>query len=124
MLSFVGAHPFPDVFFPFTDYAGVLLIVSIYIGLLLKKWFTNHIIALAQNADQQPSHAKHLKHLPCYFFLLLFLYFSIGLFLTLYSLSTRYDFDYSASKYMISFIGVIPGGLITALPIFSFCPIP
>jgi len=120
MLSFVGVFPFPEVFYPFTDYGAIVLLFATVFALIINKKFVNNITQLAKSPDSLEHHQYHLKKLPFYYFGILFFYFAVGLFSTLYSLSTLYGFNYPASKYFISFLGVIPGGLITALPIFFY----
>lgn len=120
MLSFVGVFPFPEVFYPFTDYAAIVMLFSIIIGTRITKIFIRHTLQMANSVEIAEKYRKHLKKLPLYYFSVLFLYFMIGLFATLYSLSTLHGHDYPVSKYLISFLGVIPGGLITALPIFFY----
>ncbi|MGD8484029.1 MAG: hypothetical protein PVF81_04120, partial [Thioalkalispiraceae bacterium] len=120
MLSFVGVFPFPEVFYVFADYGTLLLLTSFLVGSRITKRFIRHVILMANNGEIAKKYQKHLKRLPIYYFGILFLYFAIGLLTTLYSLSTLHAHDYPASKYLISFLGVIPGGLITALPIFFY----
>lgn len=120
MLSFVGVFPFPEVLYPFTDYAAIVVIFGIFFGLKITKSYTNDIIHLKNNPELQEKYQLKLKRLPLYYFSLLFIYFCFGLVSTLYSLSTLYGYNYPLNKYFISFFGVIPGALITALPIFFF----
>ena len=120
MLSFVGVFPFPEVFYPFTDYGALVLIISTLIALIIKRQFVNSILRLGNSPKTSKLYTKHLKRLPIYYFGILFLYFAVGLVSTLYSLSTLYGFNYPGEKYIVSFLGVIPGGLITALPIFFY----
>lgn len=120
MLSFVGVFPFPDVLYPFTDYAAIVVIISTVVAFMIENKFVQNIIRLANAPGTLEKYQYHLKKLPWYYFGVLFIYFAVGLVSTLYSLSTLYGFDYSANKYLISFMGVIPGGLITALPIFFY----
>lgn len=120
MLSFVGVFPFPEVFYPFTDYALIVVIIATIIGIKLTQYFIQCINQLANKVKQAGANNIHLKRLPLYYFSILFSYFAIGLVSTLYSLSTLHGFDYQLQKYIVSFLGVIPGGLITALPIFFY----
>ena len=120
LLSFVGVFPFPEVLYPFTDYGGAVLIISIFIGIRIRKKFISDIINLSALSGHEPKEHIHLKRLAIYYFGILFLYFAVGMCCTLYSLSTLYNYNYPPEKYFISFLGVIPGGLITALPIFFY----
>ena len=120
MLSFVGVFPFPEVLFPFTDYAAIVVACGAFIGLKISKSYTNDMLFLRHNPELQEKYQVKLKRLPLYYFSLLFIYFAFGLVSTLYSLSTLYGYNYPLSKYFISFLGVIPGALITALPIFFY----
>ena len=120
MLSFVGVFPFPEVFYPFTDYAAIVVICAAIIAIRTNRHFIQNIIQLAKSPDTLTNYQKQLKRLPLYYFSILFLYFAAGLVCTLYSLSSLHGFNYPINKYFISFLGVIPGGLITALPIFFY----
>ena len=120
MLSFVGVFPFPEVLYPFTDYAAIVIACGTFIGLKISKSYTKDILFLRDNPELQEKYQTKLKRLPLYYFSLLFMYFAFGLVSTLYSLSTLYGYNYPLSKYFISFLGVIPGALITALPIFFY----
>lgn len=120
LLSFVGVFPFPEVLYPFTDYAGALLIISVFIGISIRNKFVKDIIKLSTLSGQEQREHIHLRRLAIYYFGILFLYFAVGMCSTLYSLSTFYNYNYPPEKYFISFLGVIPGGLITALPIFFY----
>lgn len=120
LLSFVGVFPFPEVMYPFTDYALVVVSGATALGIFLEKSFTASIIKLADNRSLQDSYRKNLKLLPLAYFSLLFLYFALGLLTTLYSLSALHGFNYAPEKYLVSVLGVIPGALITALPIFFY----
>lgn len=120
MLSFVGVFPFPQVLYPFTDYALIVVSIASIIGLYIAKKFINDIVQIKNSAPEKIRDHYHLNRLALYYFAVLFLYFAIGLVSTLYSLSTLYGFNYPLQKYFISFLGVIPGGLITALPIFFY----
>ena len=120
MLSFVGVFPFPDVLYPFTDYAAIVVAFGVIIGLKVSRSYVKDMLFLRDNPELQDKFQSKLKRLPLYYFSLLFIYFALGLVATLYSLSTLYGYDYPLSKYFISFLGVIPGALITALPIFFY----
>ena len=120
MLSFVGVFPFPEVLYPFVDYAAIVIVCAIFLALKINKTFTKDILHLGNNPGLQEKYKVNLKKLPLYYFSLLFLYFTLGLVSTLFSLSTLHGFNYPASKYFFSILGVIPGGLITALPIFFY----
>ena len=120
MLSFVGVFPYPEVFYPFTDYAAVVVIASCLFGFWLNKRFITNIIQIANASIPLINYHKHLKRLPFYYFGILFLYFSAGLYTTLYSLSTLHGFSYDTEKYLIGLLGIISGGLVTALPIFFY----
>ena len=120
MLSFVGVFPFPEVLYPFTDYAAVVVICATFLGFKITKSYTREMVHLRNNPELQEIYQVKLKRLPLYYFSILFLYFALGLVSTLYSLSTLYGYNYPLSKYFISFLGVIPGALITALPIFFY----
>ena len=120
MLSFVGVFPFPEVFYPFIDYAAIVVFCASFFGIRVTQNFIRDIIQLAKSPDSLNKHKKRLKRLPLYYFSILFIYFAAGLVSTLYSLSSLHGFNYTANKYIISFLGVIPGGLITALPIFFY----
>ena len=120
MLSFVGVFPFPQVLYPFLDYAAaVVAIVTIFSIVMVKRFIANTIDKSRQHEFSVPFQ-DHLRKLPYSYFSMLFLYFALGLFSTLYSLSTLHGYNYPLQKYLLSFLGVIPGGLITALPIFFF----
>lgn len=120
MLSFVGVFPFPEVFYPFFDYAAIVIFCSIAVGVQINRKLISNIEQLINSPDDPNNYKKRLKRLPLYYFSILFVYFALGLVATLYSLSSLHGFDYKLEKYFISFLGVIPGGLITALPIFFY----
>lgn len=121
LLSFVGVFPFPEVVYPFFDYAAIVVMCATAIGVMITRKLIRNIEYLADSAPDDPENYKRkLKRLPLYYFSILFLYFAVGLVSTLYSLSTLHGFDYKLQKYIISFLGVIPGGLITAMPIFFY----
>lgn len=120
LLSFVGVFPYPEVFYPFTDYAAVVVLVSCGIGFWLNNRFIGSIVKLLKSRKSSDYYKKHLRRLPIYYFSVLFLYFAVGLNATLFSLSTFHGFNYGFEKYLISFLGIIPGGLVTALPIFFY----
>ncbi len=120
MLSFVGVFPFPEVFYPFTNYAAIVVSVAALLGIWGTRIFIRDAIQIAQLASIPTRTQRRLRALPFYYFGILFLYFGVGLVSTLYSLSTLYGYNYPLEKYYYSFLGVIPGGLITALPIFFY----
>lgn len=120
MLSFVGVFPFPEVLYPFTDYALIVVILATIVAIIITKNFIKFITDIVKSNKKIKADHKHLKRLALYYFSILFLYFGLGLVCTLYSLSTLYDYNYPLSKYFFSFLGIIPGGLITALPIFFY----
>ena|GEM_PF-7039933 len=120
MLSFVGVFPFPEVFYPFIDYTAVLVLFSVLTGFQLTKVFIRRTMKIAEAPHISEQEQKQLKNLPLYYFSLLFVYFAAGLVITLYSLSTLHGFNYPPGKYLVGFFGIIPGGLITALPIFFY----
>ncbi|MDH5180733.1 MAG: ATP-binding protein [Gammaproteobacteria bacterium] len=120
MLSFVGVFPFPQVFYPFTDYALIVVLSAATLGFFLTKRFLSDVVTLANDPARHLNTRKRLRLLPLFYFSLLFLYFAVGLVSTLYSLSTLHGYNYPPQKYVTSFLGVIPGGLITALPIFFY----
>lgn len=120
MLSFVGVFPFPEVFYPFTNYAAIVIALATILAIRINIKFTRNIIQLANTPETLAQYQSHLKKMPFYYFSLLFIYFAVGLVSTLYSLSTIYGFNYPLNKYFFSFLGIIPGGLITALPIFFY----
>lgn len=120
LLSFVGVFPFPEVIYPFFDYAAIVVICAGLVGAAITRKLIRDIEHLVTSPEEITRYETSLKKLPLYYFSLLFLYFATGLFATLYSLSTLHGFDYKLQKYIISFLGVIPGGLITALPIFFY----
>jgi len=120
MLSFVGVFPFPEVLYPFTDYALIVVILSTIVAIKITQSFIKYVIDIRKSVKKIKAEHKHLKMIALYYFSILFLYFGLGLVSTLYSLSTLYNYNYPLSKYVISFFGVIPGGLITALPIFYY----
>ncbi|MDH5602056.1 MAG: hypothetical protein OEY78_12230, partial [Gammaproteobacteria bacterium] len=108
MLSFVGVFPFPEVLYPFVDYAAIVIVCAIFLALKINKTFTKDILHLGNNPGLQEKYKVNLKKLPLYYFSLLFLYFTLGLVSTLFSLSTLHGFNYPASKYFFSILGVIP----------------
>ena len=120
MLSFVGVFPFPQVLYPFTDYALIVVILATIVAIKITKYFIKSITDLVKSEKKVKADHKHLKRLALYYFSILFLYFGLGLLCTLYSLSTLYNYNYPLSKYFFSFLGIIPGGLITALPVFFY----
>ena len=120
MLSFVGIFPFPEVLYPFTDYALIVVILCTIIAIQITRNFIKSVTDIRKSDKSSKAEYKHLKRLALYYFSILFLYFALGLVSTLYSLSTLHGYDYPLSKYFISILGVIPGGLITALPIFFY----
>lgn len=120
MLSFVGVFPFPEVLYPFTDYAAIVVTIATFTAIYIGKSFLREMTTLTKHPEYQKHYQYKLKLLPIAYFSVLFLYFAIGLISTLYSLSSLHGFNYSYSKYITSLLGVIPGGLITALPIFFY----
>ena len=120
MLSFVGVFPFPEVIYPFFDYAAIVVLCATVAGVLITRRLIGDVERLISSPDDPVDYKKRLKKLPLHYFSILFVYFAVGLVSTLYSLSTLHGFDYNLQKYIISFLGVIPGGLITALPIFFY----
>lgn len=116
ILSFVGAYPFPDALFVFTQYTGIYFIVCVAATWSIMLRFLRRLDLLLQSPRK--SEAMLLKIFPLMFFAAMATYFMGGVTATNLSLEHFAGIKHDSRFFMYSVFGGLPAVLITALPIF------